>query len=153
MAAALAGAGRPTPSPAPTTPGYPPVAGTFTVDISFDGVPARGAGTITFVQASRQTDALSGRGNVVADAVERVTFTELRAAAMDRLGRIQFQLDAPGYDGTWQFEGALTGDWDAIHGVHVARAGDGTEACSGTWTAIRGAARGPSPTRGPRARE
>jgi hypothetical protein len=120
-------------------PPFPAVAGTYNIELTFDGLPtslAFGSGTITVVQPTRQDGALSGSSNITATAGSSTThLTAFHTASVTESGAIRFRINDPGAAGLWGFDGTVTNGGAKMSGTHAlaTSSGGGT----GTWTATR----------------
>lgn len=120
-------------------PPFPAVAGTYQIDLTFDGIPtslAFGSGTVSIVQPTRKEGALSGSSNISATVGSSTThLTAFHTASVTEGGAIRFRINDPGASGVWGFDGTVTSGGSKMSGTHalVTSAGGGT----GTWTATR----------------
>jgi hypothetical protein len=119
-------------------PPFPAVAGTYDITVQFDAFPpsaARGNGSISFDQPTREEGALTGTANIqLVVGTSSGTVTTVSNAAVDKDGSITFRLGTSATGGTfWGFDGDVKGR--SLSGTHIL-AGS-TSSFTGTWTATR----------------
>lgn len=121
-------------------PPFPPVSGTFEIDVEFRDLSsrvARASGTIVLEQPSRQSGKLSGSADVVVVILAPATrITEIRDPSVTEAGRISFELPPENPTSTWLFTGSVSADGTRLGGVHVLSGAQGGS-FSGLWRATR----------------